>query len=106
MSSEMEGLPPAAHGKQDKMQYPERKRGETLTQYELRMEREHGTTLQEHAVAATEAKRQESLAKPFDPRTEISADAQHIAGRIVTHMWIIFVLLPLVLGILFAILTK
>lgn len=45
----------------------------------------------------------------FDPRTEISADAAHIAqcaredaqessGRIVKHMWIIFVALPFVLG--------
>jgi hypothetical protein len=41
---------------------------------------------------------------PFDPRTEVSADAQHIAGRIVTHMWIIFVLLPVVLAILWAVL--
>jgi hypothetical protein len=50
-----------------------------------------------------------------DARTQISADAQYIAesarkdaqqasGRIVTHMWIIFVLLPIVLAILFAIL--
>jgi hypothetical protein len=42
---------------------------------------------------------------PFDPRTDISADARHISGRIVQHMWIIFVLLPVVLGILFVILT-
>ncbi len=46
----------------------------------------------------------------------ISADAHHIArcaredareasGRIVKHLWIIFVCLPVVLGILFAILT-
>lgn len=51
----------------------------------------------------------------FDRRTDISADAYHIAkcaredsrdvaGRIVKHLWIIFVLLPIVLGILFAIL--
>ncbi|MGO8793534.1 MAG: hypothetical protein ACLQLC_01825 [Candidatus Sulfotelmatobacter sp.] len=58
--------------------------------------------------AAAETQRQaslaESLAKAFDPRTEISADAQHIAGRIVKHLWIIFVLLPVVLGVLFLIL--
>lgn len=46
----------------------------------------------------------------------ISADARYIAeraaiaakkasGRIVKHLWIIFVLLPVVLGILFAVLT-
>ncbi len=49
-------------------------------------------------------KRAELQDNPFDPRTEISADAQHVAGRIVTHLWIIFVLLPIVLGILWSIL--
>ena len=43
-------------------------------------------------------------AKPFDSRTEISADARHIASRVVTALWTIFVLLPIVLAILFAIL--
>jgi hypothetical protein len=51
-----------------------------------------------------EVKRSELLQDPFDPRTEISADARHIAGRIVKHLWIIFVLLPVVLGILYAVL--
>ena len=52
---------------------------------------------------------------PFDPRSDVSADAYHIArcaredareasGRIVKHLWILFVLLPMALGILFAIL--
>ena len=52
---------------------------------------------------------------PFDQRTDISADAYHIArcaredsreaaGRIVKNLWIIFVLLPVALGIVFAIL--
>ncbi len=41
--------------------------------------------------------------KPFDPRTEISADARHIAGRIVTHLWIILVLLPCIIGLLWVI---
>lgn len=41
---------------------------------------------------------------PFDPRTEISADARHIAARIVKNLWIIFVLLPVVVGILIEIL--
>ena len=45
-----------------------------------------------------------AVTAPFDPRSEISADARHISGRIVTHLWIIFVLLPMVLGILFEIL--
>jgi hypothetical protein len=38
-------------------------------------------------------------------RNEVSADARYIASKIVSHMWIIFVLLPIVLGILFALLT-
>jgi len=33
---------------------------------------------------------------PFNPRTEVSADARYIATRIVTHLWIIFVLFPVV----------
>jgi hypothetical protein len=37
-------------------------------------------------------------------RPQISADAQFIAGKIVKHMWIIFVLLPVVLAILIALL--
>lgn len=36
---------------------------------------------------------------PFNPRAEVSADARHI----VKHVWIIFVLLPFVLGLLWAI---
>jgi hypothetical protein len=41
---------------------------------------------------------------PFDPRTEVSADARHIAGKIVMHLWILFVALPLALAILYSIL--
>ena len=41
---------------------------------------------------------------PFDPRSEVSADAKHIAGRIVKHLWIIFVLLPVVLALLYSLL--
>ncbi len=26
---------------------------------------------------------------PFDPRTEVSADARHVVGEIVKYMWII-----------------
>jgi hypothetical protein len=43
--------------------------------------------------------------RPFDPRTEISADALHIANRIVAHLWIIFVLLPFVVGVLYVLVT-
>jgi len=50
------------------------------------------------------AKRQELQDNPFDPRTEVSADAKHIARRVVTHLWILFVALPLVLALLFQIL--
>jgi hypothetical protein len=51
-----------------------------------------------------EAKRQELQDNPFDPRTEVSADAKHIASRVVTHLWILFVALPLVLALLFQLL--
>ena len=68
----------------------------------------------ENAKPETEPKTP-AVAVPFDTRTEISADACHIAKcaredsreaaeRIVKHLWIIFVLLPIVLGVLFAIL--
>jgi hypothetical protein len=40
---------------------------------------------------------------PFDPRTEVSADAKHIASRIVTHLWIIFIALPIAAWILYEI---
>ena len=49
-------------------------------------------------------RRRELEAAPFDPRTEVSADAKHIASRIVTHLWILFVLLPVIVGILLAVL--
>jgi hypothetical protein len=41
-----------------------------------------------------------SAANAFDARSEVSADARHI----VKHLWIIFVLLPVPLGILFMLL--
>jgi hypothetical protein len=47
-------------------------------------------------------RRKELEADPFDPRTEISADAKHIASRIITHLWILFVLLPIIAVVLFA----
>jgi hypothetical protein len=43
---------------------------------------------------------------PFDPRTEVSADARHIAGRIVTHMWIAAVVLPVIIGLAWALLRS
>lgn len=47
-------------------------------------------------------KRAELQDNPFDSRAEVSADAKYIAGSIVKHLWIIFVLLPVVLGLLWA----
>jgi len=41
---------------------------------------------------------------PFDPRTDVSADAKYVARRVVKHLWIIFVALPFVLTLLFLIL--
>jgi len=60
---------------------------------------------QEEQRAARAAKREELQDNPFDPRTELSADAKHIASRIVTHLWILFVALPVVLGLLYGIIT-
>lgn len=62
-------------------------------------------------IAAAEARRSEHeqrllqrrtqlLDNPFDPRTEISADARHIATKIVTHLWFLLVGLPIILGLL------
>jgi hypothetical protein len=42
----------------------------------------------------------------FDARTEVSQDARFVAGRIVRHLWIIFVLLPCLAVLLFEILTS
>lgn len=50
--------------------------------------------------------RAELQKNPFDPRNEVSADARYIAGRIVKNLWIIFVALPFVLGILIVILKN
>jgi hypothetical protein len=52
-------------------------------------------------IVEREKQRQELEQNPFNPRTEISADAVHIAKRIVTHLWIIFVLMPFVLVLLY-----
>jgi len=43
---------------------------------------------------------------PFSPRVDISADARYVAGRIVKHLWIIFVALPFVLAVLLVILRS
>ena len=43
---------------------------------------------------------------PFYRHTEVSADAHYIAGRIIKHLWIIFVILPFVLAALFFLLRS
>jgi hypothetical protein len=69
---------------------------------ERRAKREQEKAEQEvQAAAARLFNRDEVRDNPFNPRTEISADAKHIAGRIVTHLWIIFVLLPVAAALLF-----
>jgi hypothetical protein len=40
------------------------------------------------------------VANPFDPRTEVSADARYIAARIVKHLWILLWLVPLVVAVM------
>jgi hypothetical protein len=61
-------------------------------------------------VSATGLKAEDNAAKPaevpFYRRTEVSADARYIAGRIIKHLWIIFVALPFVLAILFLLLRS
>jgi hypothetical protein len=69
-----------------------------------RVEYSNGETPGERLLRLSEEKRQASVARGFDLRSEVSEDARYISGRIVTHLWIIFVLLPVVLGILFTIL--
>ncbi len=44
--------------------------------------------------------RDELRSNPFDPRTEVSADAHHVAKQ----LWIIFVALPVVFAVLYSIL--
>jgi hypothetical protein len=49
--------------------------------------------------------RQLSRTLPFDARNEVSADARYVAGHIVTHLWIIGVVVPVVAGLLFVLFT-
>jgi len=76
----------------------------------IRFEEREREADQQAAVAAAEQQRRSGLRKelednPFNPRTEVSADAIHIASRIVKHLWIIFVLLPFVAVVLWAMLA-
>jgi hypothetical protein len=68
----------------------------------LRYVRNEGA--KERLQDARAAKREELQDNPFDPRTEVSADARHIANKIVTHLWILFVLLPFIIGLLLVLL--
>lgn len=47
------------------------------------------------------AKAERLAANPFDARNEVSADGRYIAGQIVKNMWIIFVLLPIALALVY-----
>ncbi|CAN5489075.1 hypothetical protein BH10ACI4_BH10ACI4_09590 [soil metagenome] len=75
-----------------------------LTQRKAKREKDlaNSEDLKKVRDAALLEKRDELMINPFDPRTEVSADAKHIASRVVTHLWILFVMLPVVLGILLA----
>ena len=70
---------------------------------------QHSTAVCKEAVDELNRRRGFPVPENVDP---VSPDAHYIAeasqkaaGRIVKHLWIIFVCLPIVLGILFAILT-
>jgi uncharacterized protein YeaO (DUF488 family) len=71
--------------------------------------REKAVADEQRAIAAEQQRRSELRRElednPFNPRTEVSADAIHIASRIVAHLWIIFVLLPFVAALLWVILV-
>ena len=56
-----------------------------------------GANLRIQEVTAAMPPRTET--RDFDPHTDISADAKHI----VKHLWIIFVLLPFVVALLWAV---
>jgi hypothetical protein len=72
----------------------------------LAKRQEHRARLREAARSRAATKRAELDENPFDPRTEVSADAQHIAGQIVKHLWILFVLLPIIAFVLYGVLSS
>jgi hypothetical protein len=53
---------------------------------------------EQNKANAREEKRQESLADPFDKRSEVTADARYI----VKHLWVIAVGIPVVVGVAIA----
>jgi hypothetical protein len=46
--------------------------------------------------ALRERVKQAKIDNPFDPRTDVSADAKYITREIIKHLWILFVLLPVI----------
>ena len=45
-------------------------------------------------------------AKPFNHRSEVSADAEYIVKKVVFHLWVIAVVVPLVLSVIYAVMTS
>ena len=77
-----------------------------MSKYTIKSDEERQTAVaewQEEQRKARAAKREELQDNPFDPRIEVSADAKHIARKIVMHLWILFVALPVVSAILYEI---
>ena len=58
----------------------------------------------EKEQAELQARRKAIEENPFNAYSDVSADAKYIAGKVVKHLWIIFVLLPIVLAILYSLL--
>ncbi len=73
---------------------------EQMLDVELEQLMKTGDTSARDIIAA----RQLSRTLPFDPRNELSTDAKYVADRIVSTMWMIFIVLPFVVGILLALL--
>jgi len=60
------------------------------------LERRRNPLLRQAVVAQSKSAVVERMEPAFNPRTELSADAKYIARRIVTNLWIIFVLVPFI----------
>src|ERR1700759_2998649 len=68
----------------------------------LAKRKSHQAAAQAEMEAQKALKRKELEENPFDPRAEVSADARHIANKIIIHLWILFVALPLMLALLYS----
>jgi hypothetical protein len=62
----------------------------------LRSKAVHYATIERPGAAAIEADEQRAAAIPFNPRTEVSADAKYVVRNLV--LW--FFVLPALLGVL------